>query len=119
FARHCHVKRDGRNKSGHDTTADVTTGLDPVVHVELPYGLPDQVFSPETSPTGVRGHDRHIMMHGIGFQGGLPCRGARCRRWTSGVSLSGWRGRKERTGASCAGGSGFMLTPATSGLVVG
>src|SRR6202034_2543378 len=77
------------------------------------------LFFPETSPTGVRGHDRHIMMHGIGFQGGLPCRGARCRRWTSGVSLSGWRGRKERTGASCAGGSGFMLTPATSGFVVG
>jgi transposase-like protein len=27
-----------------------------------PHGLPDQVFSPGTSPTGVRGHDRHIII---------------------------------------------------------
>jgi hypothetical protein len=27
---------DGRNKSGHDASTIVTTGLDPVVHAEVP-----------------------------------------------------------------------------------
>ena len=58
-------------------------------------------------------------LHGFGLQGGHPCRGARCRSWTSGVSLFDWRCRKGRTGASCAGGSGSILTPATSGSAAG
>ena len=40
----------------------------------------------------------------------IHARGARCRLWTNGASLFGWQCRKERTGASCADGSGFILT---------
>src|SRR5258707_2317031 len=32
--------------------------------------LPGLMFSPGTSPTGVRGHDRHIIVHGFGDSGG-------------------------------------------------
>ena len=55
-------------------------------------------------------------LHGLGFQGGGPCHGKRCRSWSSDASLFVWRCRRERTGGSCAGGSAFIPRPATSGL---
>lgn len=51
----------------------------------------------------------------IRLTGGHPCRGARYRLWISVVSLFGWRTRRERTGGSCAGGSGSVPRLGTSG----
>ena len=59
-------------------------------------------------------------LHGIGFQGGHPCRGTRCRsHGSASANLFGLRCRKVRTGGSSAVGSAFILTPATSGLSAG
>src|SRR4051794_1291051 len=54
--------------------------------------------------------------HGFDGQGGDPCRGARCRSWTSGASLLSWRVWKGQTGESCVGGSEFIPRRLTNGL---
>src|SRR5258705_10656870 len=58
------------------THSVVIRGLDPRIHQSSQGaffgadGLPGQVFSPDRSPTGVRRHSRHIIMHGFGKLGG-------------------------------------------------
>lgn len=58
---------------GCKSSAVVMPGPDPGIHplrrTFSKDGLPGQVFSPGTSRTGVRGHDRHIIMHGFGGWG--------------------------------------------------
>ena len=58
---------------------------------------------------------RHHRMAWVSSRRGAPCRGRRCRSWISGVSLSDWRGRRGRTGANSAAGSGSVRKPATNG----
>ena len=48
----------------------VIAGLDPAIHpLSQEDGCAGQVYSPETSPTGVRGHDRHVIIAWIRLPG--------------------------------------------------
>src|SRR5215213_9350712 len=58
-------------------------------------------------------------LHGYGFKEGHPCHGARCRSWTSDVSLFDLRCSREPTGGSYVGGSEFTRTLVTSGSADG